>query len=279
MYADDLALVADSPAELQHHVNLYREMELQPQHRKVVCDDLRRIPPLKNRSSWNWYLGNEEVEEADKVHHLGILRMVSLSTISRTTEWYTAGGSVFSALNSVGLRFGCLHPVMSRRLYSTLCLLIMLYGSELWISPSKFLKWELHTPNAKGITVTWKDLNDKLYLHSIHRVSAILPTPISPTWWGTLLLGFGTSFHLMPVAPGPTTTSRDGTTSWNESQGKLILMCSSLLRSSSKNSLTLRWALLSWIQGHSHLNEQRSQLTRTRKLENLKVDLARTRLL
>ena len=87
-------------------------------------------------------------------------------------------------------------------------------------------------------------------------------------WWETLLLEFGTSFHLMPAAPGPTTTSRDGTTSWSESQGKLTLMCSSLLLSSSKNILTLRWALLSWIQGHSHLNKQRSQLTRTRKLAN-----------
>ena len=31
--------------------------------------------------------------------------------------------------------------------------------------------------------------------------------------------------------------------------------------------------------GHSYLNEQRSQLTRIRKLVNLKVDLARTRLI
>ena len=62
----------------------------------------------------------------------GFLRMVSLSTISRTTERCTAGRSAFSALNSVGLRFGCFHPVTSRRLYSTLCLPIVLHGSELW---------------------------------------------------------------------------------------------------------------------------------------------------
>ena len=39
--------------------------------------------------------------------------------------------SIF-ALNSVGSGFGSLHPVTSHRLYSTLCLPIMLYGSELW---------------------------------------------------------------------------------------------------------------------------------------------------
>ena len=72
------------------------------------------------------------MEEADEVHHLGILRTVSLSTISRTTERCTAGRSGFFALNNVGSRFGCLHPVTSYRLYSTLCFPIVLYGSELW---------------------------------------------------------------------------------------------------------------------------------------------------
>ena len=36
------------------------------------------------------------------------------------------------ALNSMGTRFGCLHPLTSLRLYRSLCLPIMLYGSELW---------------------------------------------------------------------------------------------------------------------------------------------------
>ena len=47
------------------------------------------------------------------------------------------------------------------------------------------------------------------------------------TWLvGTLLLEFGTPFHLMPAAPGPTTTSRAGTTCWSELQGNLT-PCSS----------------------------------------------------
>ena len=43
-----------------------------------------------------------------------------------------AGRSAFFALNAVGSTFGCLHPVTSYRLYSTLSLPIMLYGCELW---------------------------------------------------------------------------------------------------------------------------------------------------
>ena len=39
----------------------------------------------------------------------------------------------FFALNAVGSRFGCLHPVTSYRLYSALSLPITLYGCELWV--------------------------------------------------------------------------------------------------------------------------------------------------
>ena len=35
-------------------------------------------------------------------------------------------------MNVVGSRFGCLHPLTSLRLYSTICVPLMLYGSELW---------------------------------------------------------------------------------------------------------------------------------------------------
>ena len=40
--------------------------------------------------------------------------------------------STFFALNAVGSRFGCLHPLTSFCLYSSFCLPILLYGCELW---------------------------------------------------------------------------------------------------------------------------------------------------
>ena len=65
MYVDDLALVSDSPARtpshVKHCVHLCRETVIQPQRRQVICDGLQRT---QARSSRNWYLGNEEVEEA-----------------------------------------------------------------------------------------------------------------------------------------------------------------------------------------------------------------------
>ena len=50
------------------------------------------------------------------------------------------GGVGFFALNVVGTRFGCLHPLT---FYSTFCLSVMLYGCELWVpSKSEFLMLE-----------------------------------------------------------------------------------------------------------------------------------------
>ena len=43
-----------------------------------------------------------------------------------------SGKNAFFALNTVGSRFGCLHPITSYGVYSTLCLPNMPYGSELW---------------------------------------------------------------------------------------------------------------------------------------------------
>ena len=49
-----------------------------------------------------------------------ILRTVHPSTIHRTMERCTSGRSTFFALNSVGSRFGSLHPTTSLRLYNSL---------------------------------------------------------------------------------------------------------------------------------------------------------------
>ena len=71
----------------------------------TFCEWLQRIPHLRTRerSSQKWYLGSEEVEEADKVHHLGFLRSVYFSTISCTTEQSKAGRSTFFALNTIAV--------------------------------------------------------------------------------------------------------------------------------------------------------------------------------
>ena len=76
-----------------------------------------------NRGLISWSIGSATISEQDEVHHLGILRSVHSSTISRTNE-----------RASSGTRFGCLHPSTSLKLYNVVCLPIMLFGSEIWNS-------------------------------------------------------------------------------------------------------------------------------------------------
>ena len=117
MYADDLALIADSPQELQAMLNIIHSYagKYNLNASKSFIMVFRESPHSRTqaRSLREWHLGSEKVQEADEVHHLGILRSVSFSTLSRTTERSTAGRSAFFALNTVGSRFGCPHPVTS----------------------------------------------------------------------------------------------------------------------------------------------------------------------
>ena len=79
-----------------------------------------------------WYIQGTPIPEKDEQKHLGILHSVSFSTVARTVERCSDGRSAFFALNAIGSRFGCLHPLTSYHLYCSLCIPILLYGCELW---------------------------------------------------------------------------------------------------------------------------------------------------
>ena len=133
MHVDDLVLVANSPEELQAMLNIVHtyagkwRYNLNAGKSFVMVFGESPHSRTQARSSWKWYLGSEEVEEADKVHHLGILRSVSFSTISCTTEWSTARRREFLALNTVGSSLDVY--TLLHHIDSTLCLPVTLYGS------------------------------------------------------------------------------------------------------------------------------------------------------
>ena len=52
--------------------------------------------------------------------------------MARTNLQLGKGCSSFFALNRYGSRFGCLHPIVALKLYSTFSLPRLLYGAELW---------------------------------------------------------------------------------------------------------------------------------------------------
>ena len=145
MYADDLALVASSSADLQAMLNIVhtysRKWRYQLNETKsvVMVFGEATVTRRRERLSRRWLLGDAAIREVDETHHLGILRSVSPSSVDRTNERASAARSAFFALNAVGSRFGCLHPLTSLKLYQALCLPIMLYGAEIW----SFTKTEL----------------------------------------------------------------------------------------------------------------------------------------
>ena len=134
MYADDLVLIASSQAELQAMLDIVAayatkwRYQLNPEKSVVmVYGEISR-----SRASRKWTLGVTEITECDEQLHLGVLRTVHSTSIHRTNRSCSAGRSAFFALNAVGSRFGCLHPLTSFRLYQAISLPILLYGSELW---------------------------------------------------------------------------------------------------------------------------------------------------
>ena len=143
MYADDLALIAESPDELLNIVSSHAlrwRYQLNPEKSTIMVFGESNRTRSSARLQRKWYLSGSQIQEADHQHHLGILHSVLNSSIHWTNERCSAARSAFFALNAVGSRFGCLHPITTHRLYSTLCLPILLYGAELWVLPKSELQ-------------------------------------------------------------------------------------------------------------------------------------------
>ena len=123
MYAGDFALIVDSEADLQamlNNVSLYAlswHYEFNAQKSSVLVMDESPMSRKIDRPKRCWYIQGSSIPEKDQQKHLGILQAVSFSTVTCTVERCSAGRSAFYALNVIGSRFGCLHPLTSYHLY------------------------------------------------------------------------------------------------------------------------------------------------------------------
>ena len=68
--------------------------------------------------------------------HLGISISVTGSCLHHTLQSISSSRSAFYAIQSVGPRFGCLHPLTSRKLFFGFALSILIFGLEV-IFPSR----------------------------------------------------------------------------------------------------------------------------------------------
>ena len=142
MFADDLALIADSPEELQSMINIVHNYSTAWRYHlnahKSAILVIGESPASRAclHPSRQWLIGNDTIPEKDSYHHLGILRSVTSSSLPRISEHCSSCRSAFFSLNIIGPRAGCLHPLTSLRLYKAFCIPILLYGCELW-SPTQ----------------------------------------------------------------------------------------------------------------------------------------------
>ena len=135
MYADDLALVSESPTLLQNMLDIVATYARKWRYRFNANKSWVLVfsQTLKLRDSRKWFIGPScQVKEADEVRHLGILHSVHVTTVHRTNDRASPGRSAFFGLNALSARCGCLHPLTGYKLFSSLCLPIMLLSSEVW---------------------------------------------------------------------------------------------------------------------------------------------------
>ena len=137
MYADDLALVACSEYNLQLLLDLSSVYASKWQYQFnssksaiLVLGESTQSHRVA-RALRSWSISSSPILEADSYSLLGILRTVDHSNVKRVSKRCLSGRSAFFVVNAVGARFGCLHPSTSHKLYKSLSLPILLYGSEL----------------------------------------------------------------------------------------------------------------------------------------------------
>ena len=138
-YADDMALVAASPWELQTLINLvysysykWRYSINSNKSHVLIFTQRHALPP-----AFRWVLGENEIPITSSAKHLGILLTSSTSsTITRTNNSITSSRSAFYALSVVGARHTGINTCTSLHLFNSISLAILSFGLEVW-APTK----------------------------------------------------------------------------------------------------------------------------------------------
>ena len=135
MYADDLALIASSPSDLQKMLDITEEYankwrySFNIRKTKVMVFGSRRT---QDNPAHTWTLNGQPIDIVESHHHLGVLLTSRGPNTCRIIKHINMGRASFYSLNRVGSRFGCLHPTTTHKLYNSICIPKMLYGAELW---------------------------------------------------------------------------------------------------------------------------------------------------
>lgn len=135
--ADDVALLANSPSELQSMLNVayaYANREKYIIHPEKSCI-LKKVHPRKVSSVYsNWKLGDCEVTVSQSATHLGILRSCKNEIQVNIDDRITCAQKTLYALTGTGLHgINGLPPTTCIQLFTLYVLPRLLYGLEIFV--------------------------------------------------------------------------------------------------------------------------------------------------
>ena len=185
MYADDLALVASSPEELQAMIDIVAtfadkwQYQLNADKSSVMVPGESAKTRLSARSSRKWYIGQEEISETAEQRSGPFQRLSSIC-------WSGSIGKS-SELSRVSLHVATHHPltpclvefesVIFQRKLNFINSIINLDNNSL---PKKLLIKRIQDPMAKGLI---PDLQATLNNLNLPNISILLDNPIKPASW------------------------------------------------------------------------------------------------
>ncbi|MEW8546047.1 MAG: reverse transcriptase family protein [Candidatus Thiodiazotropha sp.] len=134
-YVDDIALVANSPANLQTLASTAYRHSCTRRYQVNVDKSCVVIFGTNYRTTHQQIsikLGNAVIPQKRSVTHLGVRQESNRSSTVRTREACTKGRSVFYSMADIGVRPCGLHPDISIDLYKKVVIPTVLYGCEIW---------------------------------------------------------------------------------------------------------------------------------------------------
>ena len=132
--ADDLALIATSPINLQKMLDIvfaYAYKWLFLIHAEKSCV-LTFSCKKRAKAAYPFHIGNAQLREESTTNYLGILQDTSLKSVKRTRASIQKGRNAFHAMIGYGVKPLGINPITAISLYRKIILPSVLYGCEIW---------------------------------------------------------------------------------------------------------------------------------------------------
>ena len=132
--ADDVAVLANNPNDLQKIINIIYEYSKKYRF-EFNCEKSNVIvfgKSVNKMTKCNIKLGNKVIPQVTSVTHLGFRQEATRRSLDRTLESCKKAKNAFYAMSEIGVRPTGLNPIISVDLYKKIIIPTFAYGCELW---------------------------------------------------------------------------------------------------------------------------------------------------